>query len=60
MCGARHDEEAKTVFYFASPQPDLDLNRRDVAGQQAVLAETFAGNGWESGRFRGRPAGRHR
>ncbi|MFF4851159.1 FAD-dependent monooxygenase [Streptomyces sp. NPDC001194] len=49
MYSARHNEEAKAVFYFASPQ--LDLDRRDVAGQQAVLAETFAGNGWESDRL---------
>ncbi|MFD7084505.1 FAD-dependent monooxygenase [Streptomyces sp. NPDC059918] len=49
MYSARHNEEAKAVFYFASPQ--LDLDRRDVAGQQAVLAETFAGNGWQSDRL---------
>ncbi|MES9544045.1 FAD-dependent monooxygenase [Actinomadura sp. NPDC000600] len=49
MYSARHNSEAKAVFYFASPQ--LDLDRRDVAGQQAVLAETFTGNGWQSDRL---------
>ncbi|MER7823080.1 FAD-dependent monooxygenase [Streptomyces sp. NPDC096097] len=49
MYSAHHNTQAKAVFYFASPQ--LDLDRRDVARQQAVLAETFAGNGWESDRL---------
>lgn len=49
MYSARHNAEAKAVFYFASPQ--LDLDRRDVAGQQAVLTETFTGNGWQSDRL---------
>ncbi|MEV7446703.1 FAD-dependent monooxygenase [Streptomyces sp. NPDC091204] len=49
MYSARHNTQAKAVFYFASPQ--LDLDRRDVARQQAVLTETFAGNGWESDRL---------
>ncbi|MFF4487541.1 FAD-dependent monooxygenase [Streptomyces sp. NPDC001544] len=46
---ARHNAEARAVFYFASPR--LDLHRRDVPRQQAVLAEHFAGNGWESDRL---------
>ncbi|MEV0144130.1 MULTISPECIES: FAD-dependent monooxygenase [unclassified Nonomuraea] len=46
---ARHNTQARAVFYFASPV--LDLNRRDVARQQAVLAESFAGNGWQSERL---------
>ncbi|MFJ9848121.1 FAD-dependent monooxygenase [Streptomyces sp. NPDC101150] len=49
MYSARHNTEAKAVFYFSSP--DLDLDRRDVARQQAVLAERFAGTGWESDRL---------
>ncbi|GGS04940.1 FAD-dependent oxidoreductase [Streptomyces nojiriensis] len=49
MYSARHNTEAKAVFYFASPL--LDLDRREVARQQAVLAEQFAGNGWESDRL---------
>ncbi|SHM94509.1 MULTISPECIES: FAD-dependent monooxygenase [Streptomyces] len=46
---ARHNAEARAVFYFAAPQ--LEVDRRDVARQQAILAETFAGNGWESDRL---------
>lgn len=49
LYSARHNREAKAVFYFASPEPGLE--RRDVARQQAVLAERFAGNGWESDRL---------
>ncbi|MER6256410.1 FAD-dependent monooxygenase [Streptomyces sp. NPDC001584] len=49
MYSARHNTEAKAVFYFASPL--LDLDRREVARQQAVLAERFADNGWESDRL---------
>ncbi|AQZ68727.1 unnamed protein product [[Actinomadura] parvosata subsp. kistnae] len=46
MYSARHNAEAKAVFYFGSPL--LDLDRRDVARQQDVLAEHFTGNGWQS------------
>ncbi|GAA2246118.1 MULTISPECIES: FAD-dependent monooxygenase [Kitasatospora] len=49
MYSARHNTEAKAVFYFASPL--LDLDRRDVARQQAVLIEHFSGNGWQSDRL---------
>ncbi|MDR8408924.1 FAD-dependent monooxygenase [Nonomuraea sp. 3-1Str] len=49
LYSARHNTQARAVFYFASPA--LDLNRRDVARQQAVLAESFAGNGWQSERL---------
>lgn len=51
MYSARHNTEAKAVFYFGSP--DADLDRRDVARQQEVLVERFAGNGWESERLLG-------
>ncbi|MES4906295.1 MULTISPECIES: FAD-dependent monooxygenase [unclassified Streptomyces] len=49
MYSARHNTEAKAVFYFASPKQDLD--RRDVARQQAALTEHFTGNGWQSERL---------
>ncbi|GAB3990453.1 FAD-dependent monooxygenase [Actinoallomurus acanthiterrae] len=49
LYSARHNTEAKATFYFGSP--DLDLDRRDVARQQTVLAERFAGNGWQSDRL---------
>jgi 2-polyprenyl-6-methoxyphenol hydroxylase-like FAD-dependent oxidoreductase len=46
MYSARHNTEAKAVFYFSSPQ--LDLDRNDVVRQQEILAEQFTGNGWQS------------
>lgn len=46
MYSARENTEAKALFYFGSPQ--LDLDRRDVTRQQQLLAEQFAGNGWQS------------
>ncbi|MFD8386457.1 FAD-dependent monooxygenase [Streptomyces sp. NPDC059679] len=49
MYSARHNTEAKAVFYFASPKQDLD--RRDVARQQAAVTEHFTGNGWQSERL---------
>ncbi|GAA3158552.1 FAD-dependent monooxygenase [Nonomuraea roseoviolacea] len=49
LYSARHNAEAKAVFYFASPL--MDLNRRDVARQQEILAEQFTGNGWQSERL---------
>jgi 2-polyprenyl-6-methoxyphenol hydroxylase-like FAD-dependent oxidoreductase len=49
LYSARNDTEARAVFYFAAPE--LDLDRRDTAGQQAVLTEQFRGNGWESDRL---------
>ncbi|QFY13105.1 FAD-dependent oxidoreductase [Nonomuraea phyllanthi] len=49
LYSARHNTEAKATFYFGSPQ--LGIDRRDVARQQAVLAEQFTGNGWLSDRL---------
>ncbi|MEU7742583.1 FAD-dependent monooxygenase [Nonomuraea sp. NPDC049158] len=49
MYSARHNAEAKAVFYFGSPA--LDLDRHDVARQQAVLTEQFTGTGWQSDRL---------
>ncbi|MFJ3788580.1 FAD-dependent monooxygenase [Kitasatospora sp. NPDC090091] len=49
MYSARHNAEAKAAFYFGSPE--LGLDRRDVVRQQALLAEHFTGNGWESDRL---------
>ncbi|MFC4013116.1 FAD-dependent monooxygenase [Nonomuraea purpurea] len=49
MYSARHNTEAKACFYFGSPV--LGLDRKDVARQQAVLVEHFAGNGWQSDRL---------
>ncbi|MCX5342495.1 FAD-dependent monooxygenase [Streptomyces atratus] len=49
MYSARDNTEAKAVFYFGSPA--LDLDRHDVTRQQTLLAEQFAGTGWQSDRL---------
>ncbi|MEU9021009.1 FAD-dependent monooxygenase [Actinomadura sp. NPDC048394] len=46
---ARHNTEARAAFYFGSP--DTDVHRRDVARQQEILTERFAGTGWECDRL---------
>jgi 2-polyprenyl-6-methoxyphenol hydroxylase-like FAD-dependent oxidoreductase len=45
MYAARANTEAKAMFYFRSEQ--LDYDRRDVRYQQELLADAFAGEGWE-------------
>lgn len=42
---ARQNNEAKAVFYFASPR--LYYDRRDSGQQKELVAEAFAGEGWE-------------
>src|SRR5574340_322971 len=37
--------DAKAMFFFASPP--LDYDRRDLAQQHTLLADAFAGVGWE-------------
>lgn len=49
LYSSRNNTEAKAVFYFAAPE--LDLDRRDVSRQQAVLSQYFTGNGWQSDRL---------
>ncbi|MFB4301185.1 FAD-dependent monooxygenase [Actinomadura sp. NTSP31] len=46
---ARHNAEARAAFYFGSPEQDV--HRHDVARQQQVLTERFAGTGWECDRL---------
>ncbi|WP_049557143.1 FAD-dependent monooxygenase [Nonomuraea sp. SBT364] len=46
---ARDNTEAKAMFWFASPP--LDHDRRDVAAQRRLLAEAYAGVGWEAPRL---------
>jgi 2-polyprenyl-6-methoxyphenol hydroxylase-like FAD-dependent oxidoreductase len=41
----RQDTDAKVLFLFASPPLEYDL--RDTQQQKKILAETFAGAGWE-------------
>ncbi|HEY2748883.1 MAG TPA: FAD-dependent monooxygenase [Polyangia bacterium] len=45
----RGDERAKACFIFSSPP--LAFDRRDVARQKALLAEAYAGVGWETPRL---------
>ncbi|MFC6887170.1 MULTISPECIES: FAD-dependent monooxygenase [Actinomadura] len=47
---ARGNTEAKAMFYFASPPLD-DEGRRDPERQKKILAERFAGHGWETERL---------
>jgi 2-polyprenyl-6-methoxyphenol hydroxylase-like FAD-dependent oxidoreductase len=45
MYPARHNTEAKAMFFFASDPFPYD--RHDIGGQKRILAEAFAGGGWE-------------
>ncbi|PRY36093.1 FAD-dependent monooxygenase [Umezawaea tangerina] len=45
LYSARHNTEAKAVFYFAADP--LTYDRGDVARQRELVAEAFAGQGWE-------------
>ncbi|MGC5016834.1 FAD-dependent monooxygenase [Streptosporangium sp. DT93] len=49
MYSARGNTEAKATFYFASPE--LTYDRRDVEAQKRIVAEAFAGVGWEAPRL---------
>ena len=42
---SRHNQEAKALLYFAS-EP-LSYDRRDAAAQKQIVADTYAGIGWE-------------
>jgi 2-polyprenyl-6-methoxyphenol hydroxylase-like FAD-dependent oxidoreductase len=41
----RQNSEAKAMFYFTAPP--LDYDRHDVERQKKIVAEAFAGEGWE-------------
>ncbi|MEO3807988.1 FAD-dependent monooxygenase [Sphaerisporangium sp. B11E5] len=45
MYATRRDAGAKAIFLFTSPSQEYD--RRDVAAQKKLMAELFAGQGWE-------------
>lgn len=45
MHSSRGNAEAKALFYFASPP--LTYDRRDQHAQKRILADSFAGLGWE-------------
>jgi 2-polyprenyl-6-methoxyphenol hydroxylase-like FAD-dependent oxidoreductase len=46
---ARENTEAKVVLWFGSPV--LDYDRHDVEAQRKLLAEAYAGVGWEAPRL---------
>ncbi|SEP39424.1 FAD-dependent monooxygenase [Amycolatopsis saalfeldensis] len=46
---ARHNTEARAMLRFASQE--LDFDHHDVKQQQDILAEHFAGAGWETPRL---------
>ncbi|MFE4861126.1 FAD-dependent monooxygenase [Streptomyces sp. NPDC056670] len=46
---ARHNTEARAMLLFGSPE--LDYDHRDVDRQRTILAERFAGSGWETPRL---------
>jgi 2-polyprenyl-6-methoxyphenol hydroxylase-like FAD-dependent oxidoreductase len=45
VTSARDNTEARAIFFFASPR--LDYDHRDVGKQKAILADAYAGEGWE-------------
>ncbi|MBA3948023.1 MAG: FAD-dependent monooxygenase [Herpetosiphonaceae bacterium] len=45
MYSARHNTEAKALFFFASPPLDYDYG--DIEQQKQILATTFSGEGWQ-------------
>jgi 2-polyprenyl-6-methoxyphenol hydroxylase-like FAD-dependent oxidoreductase len=45
MYPAQHNTEAKAMFFFASEPFPYD--RHDIGGQKKILAQAFAGEGWE-------------
>ncbi|MET9933153.1 MULTISPECIES: FAD-dependent monooxygenase [unclassified Streptomyces] len=50
------EEDAKNLFLFSSPR-ELPHDHRDTAAQKRLLAEAFAGDGWEVPRLLGHAAG---
>ncbi|WP_412537893.1 FAD-dependent monooxygenase [Longispora sp. K20-0274] len=46
LYSARHNTEARAMFLFGSPP--LTYDRRDVTRQKTLLAEAFAGVGWQT------------
>ncbi|MGW9437823.1 FAD-dependent monooxygenase [Streptomyces sp. NPDC055607] len=50
------EEDAKNLFVFSSPD-ELPHHHRDTAAQKRLLADAFAGDGWEIPRLLGHAAG---
>ncbi|MCX6048567.1 MAG: FAD-dependent monooxygenase [Chloroflexi bacterium] len=49
MYSARQNKEARALFAFTSPP--LQFDRRDIGVQKKLLADAFAGVGWETPRL---------
>ncbi|MFG1753175.1 FAD-dependent monooxygenase [Streptosporangium sandarakinum] len=49
LYSSRNNTEAKAMFYFGSPKQSYD--RHDTGQQKKILAEAFAGVGWETPRL---------
>ncbi|MFJ8577238.1 FAD-dependent monooxygenase [Micromonospora sp. NPDC093277] len=49
VSSARHNTEARAMLFFGSPQQDYD--RRDLDAQKRIVADAFAGVGWETPRL---------
>ncbi|MFD8977227.1 FAD-dependent monooxygenase [Streptomyces sp. NPDC059593] len=49
------ETDAKNLFIFSAPE-DVPYNLRDVTEQKRLLADTFAGDGWEVPRLLGHAA----
>ncbi|WP_024761214.1 FAD-dependent monooxygenase [Streptomyces exfoliatus] len=49
------ETDAKNLFVFSAPE-DVPYNLRDVTEQKRLLADTFAGDGWEVPRLLGHAA----
>jgi 2-polyprenyl-6-methoxyphenol hydroxylase-like FAD-dependent oxidoreductase len=49
IASARHNTEARAVLFFGSPP--LAYDHRDIGRQKELLAEAFAGIGWETPRL---------
>ncbi|MGA9523821.1 MAG: FAD-dependent monooxygenase, partial [Myxococcaceae bacterium] len=46
MYSTRQSADARAMFLFAAP-PQLTWDRRDVMQQKKLIADTFAGEGWD-------------
>ncbi|SCL54236.1 FAD-dependent monooxygenase [Micromonospora chersina] len=48
VVGTRPTRDGRTAALFSFRSPELDVDRRDRAAQQRLLAERFAGVGWRA------------
>lgn len=48
VVGTRPTRDGRTAAFFSFRSPELDVDRRDRAAQQRLLADRFAGVGWRA------------